>query len=208
MLLPLLTCGPHSLFSSFFNSTAQRLPKGSSPCRPLKAQIRIRDTYATNAGPRVRSTSRRTHAHPGPPDQCITEVASTSRGVRRSCGPPRCRSSIVLTAPGTTTHPHGWHIARETASRSSVARLSRQGREPCARAPRQSTGGEGDGRRDEPFPLELNRATRQYSTTTLSISKPLVLLLLPMCGPHSLFSSFFNSTAQRLPKGSSPCRAL
>ena len=64
--------------------------------------------------------------------------------------------------------------------------LGRQGREPCARAPRQSTGGERDGRWDEPFPLELNRAAQQYSTTTLSISKPLVLLPLLTCGPHSL----------------------
>ena len=53
------------------------------------------------------------------------------------------------------------HVKQPKFFFSLVARLSRQGREPCARAPRQSTGGEGDGWRDEPFPLELNRAAQQ-----------------------------------------------
>ena len=110
-----------------------------------------------------------------------------------------------LTAPGTTISPR--LQVTQTANNSSVARSKQAGtRTLCARTTPVHWWCRG-GWRDEPFPLELNRAARQYSTTTLSISKPLVLLPLLMCVPHSLFSLFFNSTAQRLPKGSSPCRA-
>ena len=148
MLLPLLTCGPYALatlvsFSSFFDSTAQRLPKGTSPCRtmPSKGSARYPRRAQLDSLRSARDERRpegaqylATNAYaPGPPgpvhhgDHCDSREHITGR--KEVVWAPRCRSSF-FTAPGSTTYPHGWHIASETANNPFVARLAGRDENP------------------------------------------------------------------------------
>ena len=146
---PLCSRYARLLFLSFFlifrlhsSAASQRIE--SLPHRAPEGLSSIRSDQPTpNAGPPACTvtyphderggTTTNVYRHTGPPDRCITVIivtaASTSRGVRRSCGPTMVQTCLVPLHPVTRT-PHGCKRERERraagmregANNSSVAR--------------------------------------------------------------------------------------